>query len=86
MSKELERARLEMRGPYMDPAENRNLRHQQRKARMMSKLEDGGLKDLPPESPPQVKQKTKVIPVPQKHKKTSAAQLSPEEEKKVVGS
>ena len=40
MTTELEKCRLEMKGPYFDEADNRKLRAKQKEARLVSDLED----------------------------------------------
>jgi hypothetical protein len=40
LTTELERCRLEMQGPYLDPEENLKLRQKQRQARQESEWED----------------------------------------------
>ena len=56
LSKELEKCRLEMKGPYLDKEANRQLRQRQRQARKESERQDREA---------HTKQK-KVIPVPSK--------------------
>lgn len=44
LCKELEKCRVEMRGPYLDKNENRKWRQKQREARRVTELEDATIK------------------------------------------